>query len=155
VHVDAAHVLAVQLKGTKTWEVYRELGDADTVPPAQTVTLSPGDLYYLPPGTPHRAFAGDSGSLHVTFAISEPTLRVLAEAWARRYASSFRRHMWIGGDHQQRLELTRMWLLEMSEALRAADPGQLLAAAEDAWAEPTAEWVEIAEAMDAHRADQE
>jgi mannose-6-phosphate isomerase-like protein (cupin superfamily) len=151
VHSDAAHVLAVQLAGSKTWEIYDRVDDAGSVAPRQTVTLTPGDLYYLPAGTPHRACAGGTGSLHVTFTVVEPTLRALIDVWSRRYVASFGRHQWIGGSRTKRTETVRQWLAAISEALTATDAASLLEKVEREWATPRAGWVglpEIAEAGD-------
>jgi ribosomal protein L16 Arg81 hydroxylase len=76
-HCDPSDVFVVQLRGTKYWRVWpapqtrkgdekhfsasgEELGD-----PIIETTLSPGDILYLPNGTPHVAATGNEVSLHI------------------------------------------------------------------------------------------
>jgi hypothetical protein len=76
-HRDPAHVLAVQLDGTKQWRLdgpcpdgsWNSLGDV--VPDAHPVLLDlkPGDVLYLPYGFAHSAVATCGRSYHVTFAL--------------------------------------------------------------------------------------
>lgn len=79
-HFDKHDVLAVQVSGHKTWELFEPEvaalhADADpwNVPSldtcAQRVTLVPGSLLYLPRGWSHRVRSGSDPSLHVTFTI--------------------------------------------------------------------------------------
>ena len=92
-HFDRHEVIAVQCEGTKTWQISEtrvnrplegpEMADwvaqaLHTGRPtaarniAMQVTTRPGDALYIPRGQFHHAWAADSVSLHVTFAI-EPT----------------------------------------------------------------------------------
>lgn len=86
-HRDAAHVLAVQLEGSKEWELYADpdqVGqtaglDVDSARPTHTIRLDPGDVLYLPHGWPHAARAVDGPSMHLTFTLLEPTAADLVE----------------------------------------------------------------------------
>jgi hypothetical protein len=75
-HHDPGDTFVVQLEGTKHWKLWKppavrrgdfqphklaELGD-----PILEVTLRPGDVLYLPWGTPHVAAAEDQISLHLS-----------------------------------------------------------------------------------------
>ncbi len=89
-HFDTQNVFAAQIAGTKTWRVYegRMLNPAE-IPGytsasfseqhherakgkvAHEITMTPGDLLYLPAGQYHDALASDEGSLHVSFGACE------------------------------------------------------------------------------------
>lgn len=143
VHLDAGHAIAIQISGSKEWEIFPMPLDSAGNSPGEVVSLQPGDLFYVPPRTPHRARAGDAGSLHVTITISEPTLRMLVRTWARTYGSSFELNEWIAGDHSRRIDLTRAWLARMAASMESADVEALLERVEREWVEPTADWVGI------------
>lgn len=76
-HRDPAHVLAVQVDGTKEWRLdgpgpeggWNSLGAV--LPAARPVMLDlkPGDVLYLPYGFAHSAVATSGPSYHVTFAL--------------------------------------------------------------------------------------
>lgn len=95
-HCDRVDVFAVQLLGTKRWRVWPVLearkGDAphfsasgeELGPPIIETTLSPGDILYLPNGTPHVAVTGNEISLHLVIMIrpcrwSELLKRIITE----------------------------------------------------------------------------
>lgn len=95
-HCDRVDVFAVQLLGTKQWRVWPVLearkGDAphfsasgeELGSPIIETTLSPGDVLYLPNGTPHVAVTGNEISLHLVVMIrprrwSELLKRIIAE----------------------------------------------------------------------------
>jgi len=76
-HSDPTDVYVVQLEGTKRWQIWptppvRRVGDdkdysSATLPdPVLDLSLQPGDVLYIPYGTPHRASAEGSVSLHIT-----------------------------------------------------------------------------------------
>jgi quercetin dioxygenase-like cupin family protein len=75
-HSDPTDVYVVQLEGTKRWQIWatpqvRRAGDdKDSFPslpePDLDLSLQPGDVLYIPHGTPHRAAAEESVSLHLT-----------------------------------------------------------------------------------------
>lgn len=83
-HCDAHDVYAVQVEGTKTWNVYegraqapihhRRFKASHRIDPDQAkgrlmmaVHMTPGDLLYLPRGWYHDALADDGGTIHVAF----------------------------------------------------------------------------------------
>ncbi|MEY9966678.1 ribosomal protein L16 Arg81 hydroxylase [Streptacidiphilus sp. MAP12-16] len=78
-HHDSIDVFVVQVNGTKTWKVWgtpqvrpgdegshtlEELGE-----PVIEVTLTPGDVLYVPHGTPHAAAANREMSLHLSVGV--------------------------------------------------------------------------------------
>jgi hypothetical protein len=78
-HCDSIEVFVVQVNGTKSWKVwdtpqirpgqelthtFEELGE-----PALEVTLGPGDVLYLPHGTPHAAAARGALSVHLSVGV--------------------------------------------------------------------------------------
>lgn len=64
-HSDVHDVFALQIAGTKTWDVER-LGEA---------RLEAGDVLYLPRGTAHEARTDDAYSLHLTIGVPAITYR--------------------------------------------------------------------------------
>jgi hypothetical protein len=85
-HFDTMDVFAVQIEGVKTWNLYEgRFPGATNVPGirstdfspeqltqmkgkvAQTVTMRPGDMLYIPRGQFHDALATDQASLHLSF----------------------------------------------------------------------------------------
>lgn len=64
-HADGHDVIAVQLHGTKAWDV-EGLGE---------IELAPGDSLYLPVGTRHSAATAERASLHLTIGIIRVTAR--------------------------------------------------------------------------------
>ncbi|MFJ8668109.1 JmjC domain-containing protein [Streptomyces sp. NPDC093600] len=99
-HYDPYVTLIVQLSGRKTWPLHppfvenpmTEHGNflgrgftreerhylANTAP-AQSFTLEPGDVFWLPRGYVHSPYTeGDEPSLHLTFALKERTFHWLA-----------------------------------------------------------------------------
>jgi ribosomal protein L16 Arg81 hydroxylase len=85
-HSDPSDVYVIQLEGTKHWQVWdtpetRRLGVdrdyqlAELGQPILDVSLRPGDVLYIPYGTPHVAAAEEQVSLHVTVV-------ALARTWA-------------------------------------------------------------------------
>lgn len=78
VHADPHDVLVLQAFGTKTWEVHPTPWERENLPdavPAEQV-LTPGDVQYLPRGTPHAARSQEELSGHVT-------VGVLATTWSQ------------------------------------------------------------------------
>lgn len=78
-HHDSIDVFVVQIEGTKRWKVWdraptgrgKEASYAfdDLGEPALELTLSPGDMLYLPHGTPHAAAADGQISVHVSVGV--------------------------------------------------------------------------------------
>lgn len=71
-HADRHDVLAIQLHGSKSWEV-DELGPLD---------VQPGDVIYLPAGLRHEAHTEGRPSLHLTVGIHRPAPDRIARAAA-------------------------------------------------------------------------
>jgi hypothetical protein len=89
-HYDDHDVLVLQLHGTKRWRIHhevkwprrpmtealpREFVKADP----QELTLTPGDVLYLPRGFVHEAAALESSSLHLTLSLHPATWANLFE----------------------------------------------------------------------------
>jgi ribosomal protein L16 Arg81 hydroxylase len=86
-HSDPSDVYVIQLEGTKHWRVWatpqtRRLGVdrdyrlADLGQPVLDTSLRPGDVLYVPYGTPHVAAAEEQVSLHLTVV-------ALARTWSQ------------------------------------------------------------------------
>jgi cupin superfamily protein len=86
-HSDPTDVYVIQLEGTKHWRIWptppvRRMGEdlshdqASLGEPLFDISLRPGDVLYLPYGTPHEAAAEEQVSLHVTVV-------ALARSWAQ------------------------------------------------------------------------
>lgn len=92
VHFDGHDVFVVQLEGTKTWKLFEPVAvksdgpDGSRVPPDSlghptgVARLQPGDVLYIPRGTPHCARATKAGSLHLTLSVVPNTWRALLSA---------------------------------------------------------------------------
>ncbi|MGQ4374339.1 cupin domain-containing protein [Streptomyces sp. SAS_267] len=90
-HMDGAHVFILQVAGVKDWVVGRvdETSTSDSVlhegaiPDERRIelTLRPGDVMYMPHGTPHYATARQGNSIHVAITVEEPTAQNLAEVF--------------------------------------------------------------------------
>jgi ribosomal protein L16 Arg81 hydroxylase len=113
-HCDRVDVFAIQLLGTKQWRVWPVLearkGDTphfsasgeELGSPIIDTTLNPGDVLYLPNGTPHVAITGNEISLHLVVMVrprrwSELLKRIVAEIvdndesfWGAEYLSPSR-----------------------------------------------------------------
>ncbi|MBT2442220.1 cupin-like domain-containing protein [Streptomyces sp. ISL-36] len=103
-HYDPYVTLIVQLAGRKTWPLHppfvenpttehgnflergftpEELRHLAHTAPAQSFTLEPGDVFWLPRGYVHSPYTvGDGTSLHLTFALKERTFHWLASEMA-------------------------------------------------------------------------
>ncbi|MFJ4755551.1 cupin domain-containing protein [Streptomyces sp. NPDC088763] len=78
-HHDSIDVFVVQMDGTKTWRVWdtpdERPGDEGSYTPEELgepvieVTLEPGDVLYVPHGTPHAASARSELSLHLSVGV--------------------------------------------------------------------------------------
>lgn len=85
-HFDTMDVVAIQIEGEKTWNIYEGRFREATFTPgfrpsdfstdqhnrmkgkvARQVTTRPGDILYLPRGVYHDALATDTASLHLSF----------------------------------------------------------------------------------------
>ncbi|KXU21708.1 JmjC domain-containing protein [Clavibacter nebraskensis] len=75
-HLDSTEVFVIRISGTKSWKVWDTLRprptagyalDASTLgPPSMEFVMSPGDVLYLPWGTPPVAASVDQLSLHLS-----------------------------------------------------------------------------------------
>ena len=85
VHFDRHDVFVLQIHGSKDWTVWdaalklpsrRHHFDAETTDPGEPIhrlTLTAGDLLYLPRGYPHQAEARDEASAHVALGVVTAT----------------------------------------------------------------------------------
>lgn len=83
-HIDDEDVFVLQLSGTKQWTVHEQLRPVPLTPGALpkdrlgpvalTPLLRPGDVMYVPRGTPHHAVSTGGHSLHLSLAARRPTL---------------------------------------------------------------------------------
>lgn len=74
-HQDNVDVIVLQTSGSKRWRIFDHFDGQDepglvTVPegtkPAHRLTLTPGDICYMPAGRPHQALSTDDWSLHIS-----------------------------------------------------------------------------------------
>lgn len=86
-HHDPVDVFVLQLEGTKAWNIWSPPADRSSSeatyapeqlgPPDMETLLEPGDVLYLPYGTPHAAAAKDSMSLHISIIVRRKSWRDL------------------------------------------------------------------------------
>ncbi len=104
-HADELGVIVVQAEGTKDWRVWptevsgerkNETFDDDAVlgQPMLEVTLEPGDVLYLPHGTPHAAAATHEQSVHISLGLrprgwADIVSRIVAETLQERAGTEF------------------------------------------------------------------
>ncbi|MGW6216357.1 JmjC domain-containing protein [Streptomyces sp. NPDC055109] len=83
-HQDTTENFVIQIEGTKRWKVWEtrksnhQIGEHVQEPghheePIVDVTLQPGDVLYIPRGTPHAAVAENETSLHVSIILHPRT----------------------------------------------------------------------------------
>lgn len=80
-HFDTENVFVLQLAGEKKWRVFKPETPCPLIPIdisealperlALEITLTPGDLLYIPRGFPHLAWTQEQESLHLTFALAQ------------------------------------------------------------------------------------
>ncbi|MGV9315023.1 JmjC domain-containing protein [Streptomyces sp. NPDC003691] len=145
-HRDGEHVVAVQISGSKEWQVEREApaywwttgalpsggpgaaGGPDT--PVDRIVLRTGEALYLPPGAAHTARATGRASTHVSFVVREPGTRDLVVALFERAARGVRTGLDrgpVGGRRERAAEVAR----ELSAALGGLDVEELLRLVEE------------------------
>ena len=84
VHWDPYDVFALQIRGERTWQIYRptrpfpllvdkEAPRSDGLVRAGEVVLTEGDVLYLPRGWWHDVLPGDRASMHLTVAVAKRT----------------------------------------------------------------------------------
>jgi hypothetical protein len=96
-HHDPVDLFIVQLEGTKYWTLWNppatRLGDNEQYTldslgePTIDVLLEPGDVLYLPYGTPHAAEAQDQASLHLSIMMRPRTWKDLLLETVERLVS--------------------------------------------------------------------
>ncbi|MEK9723820.1 MAG: cupin domain-containing protein, partial [Rhodospirillaceae bacterium] len=110
IHFDCHDVFAIQIAGRKRWNVFqryfqdpinhpafRQLGqdfhNRNCGPVSLDVTMTPGDLIYIPSGYYHAAMAESEASLHLTFSVVHPIgLDLITAVYERAiYDDLFRR----------------------------------------------------------------
>ena len=84
-HTDEEDVFVLQTFGAKKWIVdsaqRQEVATASGFPlneemlQVEPIVLCPGDMFFLPAGTPHVAEALDHLSIHITFSVERPRVR--------------------------------------------------------------------------------
>lgn len=119
VHQDDHDVLALQVFGTKRWDLHHA-GGHDHGDAPSSVTLEPGDSLYLPRGWPHAAATLDTPSLHITIGILGPTwlgvIRRLVDRAAgdlgleEALPAGFATSGSLNGEIAERLEALARWL---------------------------------------------
>ncbi len=90
VHKDPVEIFTLQIAGSKTWRLFDfhppstpdEALDPDAAP-SETVTLEPGDLFYLPKGRAHLVEGGEGLSISAALVFTPFTWRRLVEDLAR------------------------------------------------------------------------
>lgn len=101
-HRDAHASLVWQLEGEKTWQVFNETRktspqgaklaagpvDDTELTNSKFIALQPGDALYVPAWWPHKAIAGDTTSLHVTFRLFPSLFPVPDKKYFRQRAQS-------------------------------------------------------------------
>ncbi|MEV8565850.1 cupin domain-containing protein [Streptomyces sp. NPDC051322] len=146
-HHDSIDVYVVQVNGSKDWRVWatpeirrgdegsytaEELGE-----PLLEVTLVPGDVLYVPHGTPHAAAAKSELSLHLSVGVEPRRWRELLRDIVASVVEDDEFHGWPRLDHGQdsdvltalsgKLELLRERLSRLdvaSEAKRLHEAGR-------------------------------
>ncbi|WP_424534502.1 JmjC domain-containing protein [Sphaerisporangium viridialbum] len=97
-HMDGSHVLVLQVAGVKDWHVglldETSISGSDRyhqpdIPKDRRidVTLTPGDVLYMPHGAPHYATARVGNSIHIAITIEEPTTGDLADVYLAQFMS--------------------------------------------------------------------
>lgn len=91
-HEDTHGVFALQVSGTKRWNV---AGEGE-------LQLGPGDVLYLPAGTRHEAWTADAFSLHVTVGVLATTRRQVLHRIVDRLDAELDRPLPFGYAHPDR-----------------------------------------------------
>lgn len=95
-HMDGSHVLVLQVAGVKDWKVGlldetsisgSDRYHSEDIPKDKRidVTLTPGDVLYMPHGAPHYATARVGNSIHIAITVEEPTAKDLSEVYLARF----------------------------------------------------------------------
>jgi hypothetical protein len=134
-HADPISVVVVHGEGTKDWRVWPTAIDgprtevmfkeADLGDPLLEVTLEPGDLLYLPHGTPHAAAATHEQSVHISLGLrprswNDIVGRIVAGSLSPAHSTGFPALTAANVPHLARLLSGH--LKELRAALEALDP---------------------------------
>jgi hypothetical protein len=139
-HLDGAHVFVLQLMGDKDW-VAGHLNDAsvsdckfcdgDDLPSddALMTTLRPGEVLYLPHGSPHYALARRRKSVHLSLEIHEAGPQDFADVYIAQFVASQRfRELATDWNHPPVDKMARLGRL-LADHLDVADPARVVDAA--------------------------
>lgn len=137
-HWDMADVFALQVEGTKRWNLWdvpdgAGWHDSQTLRPDRpadhVIELAPGDGLYIPAGMGHRAFAGPEGSLHLSVTVSTTSHRAIVRTLLEEVLAGIPLldRLPVDGD---RLAPVAALLREVAAAADKADPAALLARAD-------------------------
>ncbi len=137
-HHDSTDSFVVQLAGSKHWRVWdtpaARLGRAgpdradDLGEPALSLTLHPGDVLYVPHGTPHAATAQDGISVHLSIGLATRPWREHLRAVVDRLLAGeeYREVPPLAAGHGQARAARQLTGLigALREQLSQLDPGQ-------------------------------
>lgn len=132
-HYDPVDVFAIQLQGTKTWQVWPvptqrrgddagNLNEAELGTPAIQATLQPGDVLYMPYNCAHVATAGDQVALHLSVTVEPRRWSKLLQQVVERVVTEdpqFWGNPWLRGQDTP-AELSAM-LTRLSQQLHNLD----------------------------------
>ncbi|MFE5199029.1 JmjC domain-containing protein [Streptomyces sp. NPDC056601] len=137
-HSDPHDILVMQTHGTKQWEIHPTVWEKKNDPDAQIrhLVMRPGDMLYVPEGTPHVVRTNEEGlSIHQTIQFNVPRYGQLAAKVLMRafeQYSSERDDQFSGaapmlnGGGQEIADKLRDSLEEFAEALKGADINNLV-----------------------------
>lgn len=106
-HGDSHDICVMQVRGSKTWQIYGEL-EAE-------LTLQAGDLLYVPLGTEHSVHTGESASIHLSLGLepvcgSDLMVDLLELA---RHSPGLREPVFAYGAQTESVGELRGWLTEV------------------------------------------
>ncbi|MFI8991533.1 JmjC domain-containing protein [Streptomyces antimycoticus] len=139
-HRDGQHVIAVQIAGSKEWQVEKNapshwwtsgplVADRPDTDLAH-VTLRRGEALYMPPGAAHTARATDESSTHVSFVVQEPETKDLTLAIFERATRGVRARLEHGPITQRAARATAV-ARELASAIHELDVDELLRMVEE------------------------
>ncbi|GAA2471597.1 hypothetical protein GCM10023100_27970 [Actinocorallia cavernae] len=101
-HADSYEIFVLQVSGSKKWSLYERLDPVPRAgarlnqdelgPKTESLVLNPGDVLYLPWGTPHVVESLDSPSVHVSIGLRPPTWGEVLEELLRTVVNDGREH---------------------------------------------------------------
>lgn len=133
-HHDPVDVYVIQIEGTKDWRIWEPPADRradkashrpeDLGPPAVETTLRPGDVLYLPYGTPHAAAAKAEVSLHLSVTVEPRRWRDLVCETVEHLVqqADFDGFPHLGGEAAQDGAALGAVLRRLADLLTEADP---------------------------------